>query len=932
MANNKGVVDQVDGSATTTEFLKKAESDRKFYSVGGDVKNGKNIFGENMFSNAEAENIAVGIKQKVQVKPDEEGNLIDFRAYGLDGGKPNPQDQKIPDENSVYFAMNEISKNGNYKERINEGNRAKVTQEATIKLANLIGIDPEKLKKTIQGRHSGGVIVGDQMGLAETMLAARQLLVNETALLDKLAAKAINGTDADKLAFKTQLELVAQLQAHIKGSQTEIARALAQFKIPTRSADGTNPLASEDISQILSEHGGSDGISDTAKMYLQAGDTKNRMNFAREVSKYKKIGDALYESWINILLSSPVTHIKNVSGAFLQIFAHSIETAVQVGVNRTGMMLGGSDSGVRFSDVNAQVFGIMMSLQDAWKAAGNGLKYGDKVIAGSKLDNGGKVYREKAFSMEGTGGFATAVNGLGRVMTLDRIPTRALEWEDNFFKTMASRQFIYEQAMRTGRNKGLEGDALASHIAEFVTNPPPDVLKGSDAHARYVTLQTDLDQVGKNLAGIRNNALMRYFVPFFKTPYNATKYALIERSFLSSWSSTYKQAKIRAESPNATMDDKIQFQKMRTKMHMGNATAMTIGFLTAQGLVTGAGPTDPDLRKSLIRTGWKPYSIKVGDSYYSYQGAEPFASILGLAADASETMFDGSLPEGEDDKLAMAMMVMLSNQVTDKTFMQGFSQLVSTISDPQRYGGGMVESYIRSLVPRVFALGEKIQDPSVRYARGLVDNLKSQVPWLSNDLEPRRNVWGMKIMVGDTFGPAVLSPIYVSHLGENYRNDTGTAYMPDRGKRAYALDVEFVDRDNGIWWSPKPHAETISHPTAGAIELGDKEISVFHQVSGMFLIEELENAMKTDEYKILKQQFLASDRKSDLVKDKLYSLLDLAQLQAKRRATEWMFTNDESPFKDQLNLDIDKIIEEKNMENEVFKKDFKNIQMKGTFN
>ena len=175
----RDLVDQVDGSATTTEFLKKAESDRKFYSVGGDVKNGKNIFGENMFSNAEAENIAVGIKQKVQVKPDEEGNLIDFRAYGLDGGKPNPQDQKIPDENSVYFAMNEISKNGNYKERINEGNRAKVTQEATIKLANLIGIDPEKLKKTIQGRHSGGVIVGDQMGLAETMLAARQLLVNE---------------------------------------------------------------------------------------------------------------------------------------------------------------------------------------------------------------------------------------------------------------------------------------------------------------------------------------------------------------------------------------------------------------------------------------------------------------------------------------------------------------------------------------------------------------------------------------------------------------------------------------------------------------------------------------------------------------------------------------------------------------------------------
>ena len=72
----------------------------------------------------------------------------------------------------------------------------------------------------------------------------------------------------------------------------------------------------------------------------------------------------------------------------------------------------------------------------------------------------------------------------------------------------------------------MEGDALAEHIAQYVTDPPANVLKDANAHAKYVTLQTDLDKLGNNLKGFRDNALIRYFVPFSKTPYNATKYAL----------------------------------------------------------------------------------------------------------------------------------------------------------------------------------------------------------------------------------------------------------------------------------------------------------------------------------------------------------------------------------------------------------------------
>ena len=76
-------------------------------------------------------------------------------------------------------------------------------------------------------------------------------------------------------------------------------------------------------------------------------------------------------------------------------------------------------------------------------------------------------------------------------------------------------------------------------------------------------------------------------------------------------------------------------------------------------------------------------------------------------ADASELMLGGTMNDDDREELAMSLTIMLSNQLTDKTFMQGFSQLINTISDPQRYGGNMVDSYIKSVVPRAFNLVEK---------------------------------------------------------------------------------------------------------------------------------------------------------------------------------------------------------------------------------
>ena len=69
---------------------------------------------------------------------------------------------------------------------------------------------------------------------------------------------------------------------------------------------------------------------------------------------------------------------------------------------------------------------------------------------------------------------------------------------------------------------------------------------------------------------------------------------------------------------------------------MGALMYTTMGGLAASGVVTGGGARDPQQRALDIATGWRPYSIKIGDKYISYQRLDPFSTVLGLAADTVE--------------------------------------------------------------------------------------------------------------------------------------------------------------------------------------------------------------------------------------------------------------------------------------------------------
>ena len=190
-------------------------------------------------------------------------------------------------------------------------------------------------------------------------------------------------------------------------------------------------------------------------------------------------------------------------------------------------------------------------------------------------------------------------------------------------------------------------------------------------------------------------------------------------------------------------------------------------------------------------------------------------------------MMHGDVKNADGSKLALALSLTLSNQLTDKTFMQGFSNLVSVLQDPVRYSGSAGQNFMKSLVPRLFAQGERMIDPTVRDTLTLMDQIKSQIPGLSQTLPPRRNVWGQTVMLSGAFGPDIISPIYSSTRGGNFLSDSKEEDI----EFAYEMDELF----SSIGYGPSRPPEFIEKDVPLTLEernqlqamMGNEAIKVF---------------------------------------------------------------------------------------------------------
>ncbi len=583
------------------------------------------------------------------------------------------------------------------------------TQDA---VARGMGLSPEEL---LQRRK------GQALNAEEAVSARRHLMASGEDLIARAKA-AKGGSDEQIFAFKEALTRHEAIQAQVAGATAEAGRALSSFNIP---AGGK--LRQDAITRLLSID--RDRLGEIADKMSVIDDPAKAAEFASKAVKATTF-DKIYEVWINALLSGPQTHVVNTVSNALTALWTIPETAIASGF---GAARGGPNR-VFAREATAKMFGLVEGTKDGLRVAGKSFVTGEPQFeAVTKVES--PRYR--------------AIPGkLGEAV---RIPTRALSAEDEFFKAVGYRMELNALAMRDGLAKGLKGDALAQHIAAIKANPPDTLHLAAVKAARYLTFQQELGHMGQMAQrAIASSPAARIIVPFVRTPTNIMKFAL-ERS---------PAAPALKEVREALAKGGPERDQALARITMGSTIGATIASLAAEGKISGGGPTDPGERSALYATGWQPYSVKLGDSWYSYSRLEPLGMILGISADFGTTA--SKMGEVEASDAASMIAISISKNLLSKTWLSGLSDLVQAIQDPEQFAEGYLRSTAGTLIPTGVAQVAKVVDPVRRDAQSVGDQLKARTPGLSQTLPPKRDIFGEELKYGGGVGPDILSPVYTS--------------------------------------------------------------------------------------------------------------------------------------------------------------------------
>jgi hypothetical protein len=634
-----------------------------------------------------------------------------------------------------------------YGRSIDRARRGKIKNQAVRELAENLGMSTRKLLKRKQGEAFN----------AEQALAARDLLNSSAnrivSLRRDLVDKINKGTasDLDRAEFRTELQLHAAIQAEVAGMTAEAGRALNSFRIMSENK-GNIETARKLFKDTL---GINDGDFDKLIM-TPIDDPKRFLETMTRILKGKR--SAIHEYWINGLLSSPVTHIRNAaSNTLVMVSEGAFErpAAATADLVATGFarMRGKERQRQRFfREVKAEAVGVVGGLKDAAVAFGKAWGTGLPTAGGIKVEGDSleaiKVDPDSAFAKNHPFA-ATVVNKAGKVI---RTPTRLLTAADEFFKTLAYRSELQVQAYRQARIE--KSKDVPKRVAEILSEPPKEMVVKAQKEMEYRTFTQPLGKIGGILMRLRNSHPSgKWIVPFMKTPANILKYTF-ERAPVTAQMSLYSKIR-KGEIDGAELSDEIAKGAIGA-MVSGLAVAMAKG-----GMITGGGPKERSKREELYRTGWLPYAIKINDKYFSFASLEPIGSLLGLAADFSEIDINDA---DRDTALEIATKIGLAygKSMFSKSFLKGPSEFLNVLMDPDAKGERFLKQFGRSFIPNVVAGSTRITDRTIREAETMREALMSRIPVLSESLNPKRNIWGQPVQRSVDGWQGLLSPMWIS--------------------------------------------------------------------------------------------------------------------------------------------------------------------------
>ncbi|WP_137806795.1 hypothetical protein [Pseudomonas sp. G(2018)] len=598
-----------------------------------------------------------------------------------------------------------------------DARRGVQTNAERDRLAQLIGLQGTDAK--VFNRKIGEALNAEQTVAAVTNV--QDHLKDVLALQQRIATG--QASDIDRASFIQSLGQLRSTFADLAGARAEAGRALSAYK---RQAMDYNQAQA--VLEAVNGAGGADNAALALGKAMQSGGLSNAAKLIRQPEgKMSRLLGYYYRA---ALLSGVRTHAVNITSNTMTLGNEIIERGIAAGVSGVKNVFKPGSGQTVFAEPVDMLVGMAKNTMQAGRAAGDAFRTGESPMLG-----GGKQETDTSSmnSPRPPGALPTAAWAADRVASL---PYRALGAEDAWFaslgyagemRTLARQQAVAEKKLGTLP----PGMKLSQRIDAIVQNPTAKMIEAAGEHARTVTFNSQAGDFTQTI--MRAKAKMPWLnliVPFIRTPVNIVKYGA-KRTPLAGF-----MPSVRAD----IMAGGAKQERAIARILWGTSVMVGAGALAQAGYITGAGPEDKEEKAALMATGWRPYSIKVDDTYHEYSRLDPFSQWLGLASDLA-TM-DYQHKDASD--LATTTLSSLVNNTINKTYMQGVSNLVEFLQDPQRNGKWYLRQMAGTLAQPV-TLASNIaseNDPYARQSTSVLDAIKYRIPGLRQDLPAKLDQFG----------------------------------------------------------------------------------------------------------------------------------------------------------------------------------------------
>tara|TARA_R100000278_G_scaffold43231_1_gene37904 strand:- start:68 stop:4102 length:4035 start_codon:yes stop_codon:yes gene_type:complete len=133
------------------------------------------------------------------------------------------------------------------------------------------------------------------------------------------------------------------------------------------------------------------------------------------------------------------------------------------------------------------------------------------------------------------------------------------------------------------------------------------------------------------------------------------------------------------------------------RLAMGSAVIFMAGQKFLGGGLHGNGPADRQKRQTWIDAGWKPRTIKIGDTWVSYDAFEPFNQILAIIGDIGDHQELMGEEWAEDHLQKLAVVV--AQGITSKSYLAGMQQFVDLMAGQPGQSNRIIASLMNNTIP-----------------------------------------------------------------------------------------------------------------------------------------------------------------------------------------------------------------------------------------